>query len=568
MLHPDVVEGRYPQIIIPHYYQEEAVNSIFDYYAKGGKGNPVIAMPTGTGKSIVIALLIQKIFQQYPFQRVMMVTHVKELIEQNADKLETLWPAAPVGIFSAGLGQKVAGLPITFAGVQSAVKAALMFGKIDLIIIDECHLVSPEDNSSYQKLIKILKEINPKLKVIGLSATPYRLGLGLITDGGIFTDITYNITGVQAFVQLIDDGFLSPLVPMPTRVQLDLTGVGKRGGEFIDAQLQLAVDKDEITRAAIREALETMTDRKHIMVFASGVQHAENITRVLLEYGQSAVCAHSKMWAQADENKKQFGLKKYRFIVSNNMLTTGVDYPHVDGIIMLRPTASPGLWVQMLGRGTRVVYYRFPGFDITKRDHRLEAIRLGGKENCLVLDFAGNTLRLGPINDPSVPRKKGDKTGEIPIKICDMRKLVNGLGCGAYNHISARWCCGCKSEFKFEIKISATASTRDLVVRDDPVVQIFPVERVTYAVHRKKDAPPSLKVSYFSGINRYTEWIVAWHPDGISARSKAWWGKRTDIPLPASAELANEIAAKLKIPKKVRVWTNKKYPEVLSYEFD
>lgn len=556
------------QVIIPHYYQEEAVHAVFSYYDNGGKGNPVIAMPTGTGKSIVIALLIQRIFQRYPFQRVMMLTHVKELIEQNCEKLETLWPAAPVGIYSAGLGQKVAGLPITFAGVQSAVNAAHMFGKIDLIIIDECHLVGDAENSSYQKLIKVLKEINPKLKVIGLSATPYRLGLGMITDGGIFTDMVYNITGVQAFCQLIDDGFLSPLVPMPTQVQLDITGVGKSKGEFIEKQLQLAVDKDEITRAAIREALERMSDRKHIMVFASGVQHAENITRVLKEYGQSAVCAHSKMGKQADLNNEAFGRKEYRFIVSNNQLTTGVDYPHVDGIIMLRPTASPGLWVQMLGRGTRVVYYRFVGFDITSREHRLEAIRLGGKLNCLVLDFAGNTMRLGPINDPSVPRKKGEGTGEIPVKICTVENQLSGIGCGAYNHISARFCCGCAAEFRFQIKISHTASTRDLIVRDEPIVETMLVERVTYAVHRKKGAPDSLKVSYYSGINRYTEYVPAWHPSTIANKYSKWWKDRSDVPLPENADKANEVAPKLKIPKKIRVWSNKKYPEVLSYEFD
>lgn len=563
------MQSNYPiPIIIPHYYQEEACDSIFRYYEDGGKGNPVVAMPTGTGKSIVIALFIQRIFQAYPFQRVMMLTHVKELIEQDCEKLETLWPTAPVGIFSAGLGQKVSGMPITFAGVQSACRAAAMFGKLDIIIIDECHLVSSEDNTSYQKLIKVLKAINPKVKVIGFSATPFRLGLGMITDGGIFTDICYNITGVSAFVKLIDDGFLSPLIPMPTKTQLDITGVKKSGGEFIEKQLQLAVDKDEITRAAIREALEKMSDRNYIMVFASGVKHTENITRVLREYGQSAVCAHSKMGKQADKNKEEFGLKMHRFIVSNNQLTTGVDYPHVDGIIMLRPTASPGLWVQMLGRGTRVVYNKFAGFDISIKEHRLEAIKRGGKLDCLVLDFAGNTLRLGPINDPSVPRRRGEGTGEIPIKICSADNMVNSIGCGAYNHISSRWCCGCKQQFSFKIKISHIASTRDLIVRDEPIVETLTVERVTYMVHRKKDAPPSLKVSYYSGINRYSEYIVAWHPDNISARARSWWKKRTDLELPEDAEKANELVSQLKIPKKIRVWTNKKYPEVLSYEFD
>lgn len=554
-------------MIIPHWYQDEAVASVFNYFESGNEGNPVVAMPTGTGKSIVIASLLQKIFTAFPYSRVMMLTHVKELIAQNADKLVDLWPGAPVGIFSAGLGQKIAGLPITFAGVQSAVNCPELFGKIDLIIIDEAHLVGVEDNSSYLKLLTFLWKLNPKLKVIGLSATPYRLGLGMITDGGVFTDVCYNITGVGAFIKLIEEGFLSPLIPQRTETELDISDVGKRGGEFIESQLQLAVDKDEITKAAIIEALDTMPERQHIMVFASGVKHAEHITEMLKRYGQNVVCAHSKMGKDADRNKESFGLRQHRFIVSNNQLTTGVDYPHVDGIIMLRPTASPGLWVQMLGRGTRVVYNKWAGFDIRNKDHRLEAIHRGGKQNCKVLDFAGNTMRLGPINDPSIPRRKGEKTGEIPIKICEGSKLVTGPGCGAYNHISARHCCQCGNEFQIQVKINQVASTKELIVRDEPVVQELTVDRVTYHVHKKQGVPDSLKVSYYCKLLRFTEYVVAWHPSNVSHKGKAWWAKRTDVPLPDDATKANELASSLKIPKAIRVWSNKKYPEVLSYVF-
>ena len=138
-------------------YQNAAVRSIFQYFEDGNTGNPIVAMPTGTGKSLVIGDFIKTALHQYPGTKIVKLTHVKELIEQNMDKLKKLWPLAPAGLYSAGLKRKEAFFPIVFGGVSSVVKANMQhFGKVDLVLIDECHLVSPKEGTMYQKIISQL----------------------------------------------------------------------------------------------------------------------------------------------------------------------------------------------------------------------------------------------------------------------------------------------------------------------------------------------------------------------------------------------------------------------------
>ena len=158
-------------------YQVEAIESIYHFFEQNKEGNPMIAMPTGTGKSIVIGGFVRSIFEHWPGQRVIKLTHVKELIEQNFDKLIRLWPTAPAGIYSASLNRRDIA-PITYAGIASVWKKAEEFGHVDIALVDECHLVSEKDGTMYQTFFKGLRKINPALRVIGLSATCYRLGHG------------------------------------------------------------------------------------------------------------------------------------------------------------------------------------------------------------------------------------------------------------------------------------------------------------------------------------------------------------------------------------------------------
>lgn len=553
--------------IVPREYQGAAVASIWQYFREH-TGNPVVAMPTGTGKSVVIALFLIEIFRQFPTQRVLALTHVKELIEQNFNKIKEAWPNAPAGINSSGLKRRDTRHPIIFAGVASIVKQLDEIGVIHLLLIDEAHLVSPHEETMYQAIIRVLLARNPMLKVIGFTATPWRLGQGKLIDDGIFTDVCFDMTSVAAFNYLIAEGFLSPLIPKQTQIVLDVSGVHKSGGEFKANELQAAVNKDEVTYAALQETIAQASDRSCWLVFASGVDHAETITAMLNHLGVNSRVVHSKMGdTTRDANIADWKAGKFTAIVNNGILTTGVDNPILDLIVMLRPTASTVLWVQMLGRGTRPVYT--PGFDLTTTTGRLASIEAGPKRNCLVLDFAGNTKRLGPINDPVIPRKKGEGTGEAPIRICEV--------CGMYNHASARYCGGkphpsaegCGAEFAISVKISDKASTNDLIKTDHPVVEVFKVDTVTYAVHNKVGKPPSLRVSYYCGLQKFNEYLHFEMPGFLQRKARNWWTARGDPnSIPTSTLAAATLAPGLRVANRVRVWTNKPYPEIMAVSLD
>ena len=529
----------------PRYYQTEAKRSIFDYFVNHN-GSPVVAMPTGTGKSIVIADTIREIFQHWPGQRVIKMTHVKELIEQNSKKLLEAWPQAPLGIYSAGLNRRETHAPIIYGGVGSIVRNLEAFGRRDLGFIDEAHLVSPDAETMYGKVISHFRAINPYFKVVGFSATPWRIGQGYITDGGIFTDICYDLTGVEAFTRLIAEGYLAPLIPKRTSIEIDASKIGISNGDYKQHDLQELVDNEKITFAALQEAMQYAPARRCCLVFATGIEHAEHINEMLIKvFGQTSVCLHSKKSDAINEKAlDDWKTGRVKWAVNMGKLTTGIDQPALDMIVMLRPTMSTVLWVQMLGRGTR------PSPET-------------GKQNCLVLDFAGNTKRLGPINDPVIPKKKGKGTGDAPVKICEQ--------CGCYNHASVRFCAGCNFEFVFDDKFKGTAGTEELISTGIPQVEYFDVDRVTYMKHEKIGKPASVRVTYYCDMQMFKEWVAF---DNPKAKKLALDWLRQRVPLAkeheegATTDNVLRIVSQLRPPKRIRVWVNKSpFPEVLGYEY-
>lgn len=546
----------------PRYYQEEAVSSVWQYFADGGTGNPLVVLPTGTGKSIVLAEFIRQVYTAYPTQRIMMLTHVKELIEQNFDKLMKIWPVAPAGIYSAGVKRKDTHAAITFAGIQSVANKPELFGHIDLIMIDECHLVSPKANTTYRKFIDALKVVNPYIKVIGLTATPYRLGLGRLIDGGMFTDVCYDLSEMKKFNRLIAEGYLAPLVPKRTQTAIDVDAVATRGGEFVEKELQAAVDQESITYEAVKEIVEKGDDRDHWLIFATGVEHCEHIVEMLDTFDIPSAAVHSKMPAgERDKRIADFKSGTLRALVNNNVLTTGFDFPGIDLIGVIRPSKSPGLWVQMLGRGTRPVYA--PGYDLNTVDGRLAAMAAGPKQDCLVLDFAGNTQRLGPINDPVLPRPKGKGGGVAPVRTCEE--------CGTMCHSSLRECPSCGVEFPRKVGFQATAGNSDLIADGHFQIEVFKVDRVVYMLHQKEGRPDAFKVSYYCGLRCFNEYICLEHEGYAGKRAREWWRnhwpKGTEVEVPETTADALSVIETVPTPFNVRVWLNKKHPEVMAYDF-
>jgi DNA repair protein RadD len=543
-------------MILDRWYQTEAEQSIFDYYAKHS-GNPVIAMPTASGKSIVIAKFIRRVMLSWPGQRIIVGTHVEKLVKQNSAKLAEIWPEAMFGIYCAKITREVQGKrgvktveckdyiePVIFGSIQSMVKNPSLFGHRDLFLIDEAHLVGHEDDTNYLKFINALKQINPNMKVIGFSATDWRLGRGKLSDGPVFTDVCYNLTTFEAFQKLINEGYLCTLIPKRTKTELNVSDVKITAGDYNLKDLEAAVDKDHITIAACKEMIQEGADRKSWMVFASGIKHAEHIASCLQMLGIDALPYHSKMKEETlTKIWDDFKALRLRCIVNFGKLTTGVDHPPLDLIGVLRATASSALWVQMLGRGMR------PSPDTQK-------------ENCLVLDFAGNTKRLGPINDPVIPRKKGEKPGVAPVRICEE--------CGCYNHARATHCIGCGIEFKFAPKITKQADTSELIRQEvQPVVEVYDVQRVIYHRHEKAGVPPMIRASYWCGLKMFSEYICLEHGGFAGRQAEAWWKKRFpgNSYVPTKTDEALQFLGQAKQPRQIMVHTNKKYPEITAAIF-
>ncbi len=397
-------------------YQQRTIDQLYKWFSDGRKGHPCIELPTGSGKSHIVAALCKEALQTWPETRILMLTHVKELIEQNAEKMRDHWPNAPLGIYSAGMRRRDIGEPITFAGIQSVRNKADQIGHVDLVLIDECHLVSHKQEGGYRKLIDNLTSINPALRVIGLTATPYRMGHGYITDEpALFSDIIAPVS----IEELIFKGFLAPLRSKLTAHKLSVDGVHKRGGEYIESELQAAVDTDDHNVSVVDEVISLAGDRRSWLFFCAGVKHAHNVADLLNARGISAACIVGET-PKAERERIIAGFRsgEIRALTNANVLTTGFDHPDLDLIAMLRPTLSTGLYVQMAGRGMR------------PKSHT---------DHCMVLDFAGVVQTHGPITAVNPKKATGKGEGEAPVKVCE--------ACNELNHISAKECVACGEPF-------------------------------------------------------------------------------------------------------------------------
>jgi DNA repair protein RadD len=552
-------------------YQNDANGALWRYFSEHS-GNPLVLMPTGTGKAVLQAAFIRDACLAYPGTRVIAVTHVETLISQNFATLLRHWPSAPAGIYSAALNRKDLRCAITFASIQSIYTVAAAFGHVDLVLVDEAHLVSPKDATMYAKFCGALLKKNPKCKFVGLTATGWRMDNGPLVGDGIFTDVAIDMTTTAAWNWFVDCGYLAPLYSKPTNFVMDADGVGMVGNDYNLGQLQEHVDRDTVTRAAVEESLVLGAQREAWMVFGAGIRHCDHIADMLSDYGVPAVSIHNKS-KHPEKLLEAFKRGDYRAAVSMNKLTTGVDIPHLDFIVVMRNTWSSSMHVQMLGRGARPVYAE--GFDLRYIEQRLAAMAASRKPNgCLVADFARNIEHLGPVNAPVIPERKNKKAGggSAPVRVCPV--------CMEYCPAAARFCRACGHEFAITVHIERTASTHEVMVREappppppppPPVVEELTVERVTYAVHKKKNRPNSLRVSYFCDTMRmFQEYICFEHDKGAAHRARNWWRARAIVEHEEPETTAQAYALALhvlKAPAKLRVWTNKPQPEIVSHVF-
>ena len=525
--------------MILRHYQTAAIEATYKFFAEK-KGSPLIVLPTGTGKSLVIADFIKGAIEAFPKTRIMMLTHSRELIGQNYAELKELWPDAPVGIYSAGLNRRDIHSQVLYAGIQSVFRRVDDFPVPDLLIVDEAHTMPRDSSTMYGKVIENFRRRNPAFKLIGLTATPYRLDSGYLHTGpdALFDGIAYEYGVAEA----IEEGFLSHVTSKATDYKQDTSGVGKRGGDFIPGQLEAAVNKDDLNDAACAEILEKASDRGSWLIFCAGISHAKNIAEKL----NTADIVTEVVTGDTNTNERDriltdFKAGKIQAITNVGVLTTGFNAPGIDLIVLLRATQSCGLYLQQVGRATRLAE---------------------GKQDALVLDFAGNVSRHGPIDMPRVDdNDPTDGTGEAPVKECPE--------CFEIVFAGLRICSACGYEFPpNEIKLTKTAS-KDAILSKDIEAEWCDVKAQNFAIHNKRGGgTPSLRVNYLCGLSMHSEWVCFEHVGFARQKACDWWMKRLpQYPPPTTIEESLKAAPYLPTPSRIKVRPEGKYVKIIETEF-
>lgn len=524
-------------------YQEDVKTAVYDHL-RSRDDNPCAVVPTAGGKTPIMASICKDAVGMWG-GRVLILAHVKELLEQTADKLTDVCPEIGFGIYSAGLKRRDTQNPVIVASIQSVYKKACELDAFNLIMVDEAHLIPLEGDGMYRQFLADAKVINPELRIIGFTATPYRLKTGPIcTPDGFLNHICYEV-GVR---ELIRDGFLCPLISKAGRAKADMSSLHVRGGEFISDEVESLMDQETLVSSAASEIMEYTADRKACLIFASGVQHGQHIVEVLAEeHGVECgfVCGETPI-PERDATLARFKAGELKYLCNVNVLTTGFDAPHIDCVALVRPTMSPGLYYQMVGRGFRL----HPS-----------------KENCLILDFGGNVLRHGPVDDIKVTTMdRGD--GKAPAKECPRCQAVIAAGFAT--------CPQCGFVFPAPERQQHDPKASEAGILSGQVTTTkFQVEDVHYSIHVKRgasdDAPRTLRVDYRVGWHEYkSEWICFEHEGYARQKAIAWWRKRSPDPVPDSVERAIEIieggglAPTLAI--KVRSVAGDPYERIIDYE--
>ena len=536
----------------PRWYQTEANAAVWRYLATES-GNCIAVLPTGSGKSALAAMLIE---QALKFDgRVIVLAHRKELLQQNADEIKGMIPGVDVGVYSAGLNSRDTGNAVAVCGIQSIYKKAAELGERHLVIVDECHLCSEKDESMYRTFIDDMKRLNPKLRVVGMSATPFRTGEGpLCGKNKLFQRVVY-----EAFTgDLIEQGFLCPITNKPADAEVNTEGIKTRGGEFVESDMQSVFGTVDNVKAACLETIAKCHDRRSILIFASGVKHAEEIAalistqtneRVGLVTGETLPIERSGILAD-------FKSQSLRWLVNCDVLTTGFNAKCVDAIAIMRATMSPGLFCQMVGRGLRL--------------HEK-------KQNTLVLDFGANIARHGSLDDKNFGRASEEKRGQAA-----RAAALNGRGkpcpaCGLDVASNTRECeCG----FIFPVNHQGTSDASSQLTGQTPP-EVWNVISVGWGKHTKRndpDAPPTLRIDYEcqpidseGGLlkNKISEWVCLEHEGFARLKAIGWWQCRSITEVPDSVDealsLLNRGAARM--ASQLTTTKDGKYTRIQSCEF-
>jgi DNA repair protein RadD len=507
-------------------YQQSALAALHEHIC-AKQTNPCVVLPTGSGKSVVMAEMIRRWKAEAPWVRGMVLAHRKELVEQNAEKMRTIWPEGDIGVYSAGLGRRDYESSVLFASIDSVFKRSGDFEPFDFLYVDEAHRIPPKGEGKYRTFIAGCKRFNKELRVVGWTATPFRMACGPICHKDhILNEVSYE----SKITDLIHDGYLCQLRSKVGVTQPELSDVKRNsGGDYIINSLALATNKDAIVSAAVSEAVRIMEaeNRRAVIFFCVDVAHCQRVSLELRRHGIYAPFVTGKTRQhERDQIIRDFKIGRLRAVCNVNVLTEGFDAPHVDCIVLLRPTLSPGLFSQMVGRGLRVS---------------------PGKADCLVLDFAGCIDEHGPV----------DLLGGKPIvmAVCQQCRESFSRAIGAcpacgwaipkqeVDHLEAQ---------ERQKRLHGDRASSRSILSTEP--ETHKVDEVFVTRHVKAGSPDSLRVGYRCGLSQFREWVCLDHPGPAGQMAQAWWRKRFAVTR-GHMVTVNEALANLFLAQELKEWT-------------
>lgn len=511
-------------------YQREAIEGLWECWKASPRSIPLIVLPTGAGKSLVIASIIQRISKKYPRARFIIATHTAKIVIQNAQELQSLLKVLePIGIYSASLKAKTI-KRVTFGNVQSMYKKGREFDA-SFLIIDECHLTSEKDSSMYQQLITGLRIRNPDIKILGLTATPMRMDQGsLVSESSTFNEIAYEVP----IWRLIEEGYLAPLISVAKK-EVDLSSVHMSGHDYNQHELELAFNQDYLIETQCKEIIESAKDRKHLLIFCTGIEHAKKVSEKLTALGLPTDYVTGEMpYYERTLKLDKFSQGNIRGLCNVDVLTTGYNFKPIDSVVLLRATRSVALYVQCVGRGTRTA---------------------PGKNNCLVLDFGGNIDRHGPIDLIQIKAQKSPKAevGVAPSKKCPM--------CGCVVAIKTRICPACESEFPISTDSLTHKPSTAQILNEPEELQViaWKVSR-----HKKSGKPDSLKITYSTDRGEYHDFLCFDHLGFASQMAqKKWYARMASGTVPTTVDEALSEVKNLSPVVSIRVIKKDKFHEIL-----
>ena len=500
---------------------QTAASQAADEAMRQGQSGFCLIVPTGGGKTLIMADMIHRWLTTWPETRVAVLAHTKELVEQNAQKFKAFWDAqnhvpAPVGVYCAGLNRRDTDTSVLFASIQSVSHKAMHLGMFDVLLVDEAHHIPTARNEGiWRAFIKDARRANPNLRIIGLSATPWRLGTGSIIGP---TSILHSIAYEIGVAELIEQGYLSPLICKGSAVQVDTSRLHIRQGEYIGAELAELMDQQNLIDGAVQDMLRLGHDRKSWLLFCAGVAHSQHMADSLNAVGITAASLTGDTpGMERDRLIANFKAGRIRALCNCMVLTEGFDHPGIDLVALLRPTKSAGLYYQMVGRGFRLA---------------------PDKSDCLVLDFAGVIAEHGPVDAIKVKKQRQagkSATESAPTKTCPE--------CQTYLHPATNPCPECGYTWTRELKHQAQAQAAAILstqLPPPPPPVRYAISRVAYSKHLGKSGVPTLRVDYFAGLLRVaSEWVCLEHTGYARVRAEQWLKERTPLLVPVEVFLAH-----------------------------